>query len=143
MEAELHSLLEAVRLASIESDERGYCEVYTDCRPLVSKIEGYAGNRADWQGYQDSAHWLLNKFDSWEVNYVARSHNEEAHDLARSALKHGRETLQYIEYNYHRMSDETFICQDCGSEFPTSAETNRKMCEYCFHELMGQSETLK
>lgn len=91
MEAELHALLEAVRLASIESEHREYCEVYTDCKPLRGKICGDAGNSEDWQEYQTSALWLLNKFDSWEVNYAPRSSNEEAHDLAREALFEGRE----------------------------------------------------
>lgn len=90
MEAELHALLEAVRLASIESEHREYCEVYTDCKPLRTKICDDAGDSEDWQDYQTSALWLLNKFDSWEVNYTARSSNEEAHELAREALFDGR-----------------------------------------------------
>lgn len=90
MEAELHALLEAVRLAAIESEFRKYCKVYTDAKPLVSKIEGNTGGREDWKEYQQSALWLLNKFDSWKVNYTPRSSNEEAHDLAREALFEGR-----------------------------------------------------
>lgn len=90
MEAELHALLEAVRLASIESEHREYCEVYTDCKPLRTKICGADEERDDWAEYQTSARWLLGKFDSWEVNYAPRSTNEEAHDLAREALFAGR-----------------------------------------------------
>ena len=92
MEAELHALLEAVRLASINSEYREYCEVYTDAKPLVSKICSSHEERDDWEQYRASAHWLLNKFDSWEVNYTARSHNEQAHGLAREALFEGRES---------------------------------------------------
>lgn len=90
MEAELHALLEAVRVASVESDHREYCEVYTDCKPLTKKIHGSDEEREDWATYQSSARWLLDKFDSWEVNYTARSSNEEAHELARAALFEGR-----------------------------------------------------
>jgi len=92
MEAELHALLEAVRLASIESEHREYCEVYTDCKPLRAKICGREDEREDWAEYRTSARWLLNKFDSWEVNYSPRSSNEEAHELARAALFEGRES---------------------------------------------------
>ena len=93
MEAELHALLEAVRLASIDSEYREYCEVYTDAKPLVGKIEGNTGDREDWEQYQQSALWLLNKFDSWEVNWCSRGSNEEAHELARKALYQGRQQL--------------------------------------------------
>jgi ribonuclease HI len=93
MEAELHALLEAVRVASIESEYRESCEVRTDAKPLVSKICGPDETREDWAEYQASARWLLNKFDAWEVNHTSRSHNEDAHDLARKALKEGRESL--------------------------------------------------
>jgi len=90
MEAELHALLEAVRLASLQSEYREYCEVYTDCKPLRDKICGSNEERDDWEEYRVSARWLLDKFDSWEVNYAPRSSNEEAHDLARQALFDGR-----------------------------------------------------
>ena len=93
MEAELHALLEAVRLASIDSEYREYCEVYTDCKPLVTKVCGSQPERDDWAEYRTSAQWLLDKFDSWEVNYTARSHNEQAHELAREALFEGRESV--------------------------------------------------
>jgi ribonuclease HI len=92
MEAELHALLEAVRLASLESEHREYCEVYTDCKPLRDKIYSEKQDREDWEEYRQSAHWLLNKFDSWDVNYAPRSSNGEAHDLARQALFEGRGT---------------------------------------------------
>lgn len=90
MEAELHALLEAVRIASVRSDERECCEVYTDAKPLRNKICAESEQREDWEEYRRSARWLLDKFDSWEVNYAPRSHNEAAHDLAREALFEGR-----------------------------------------------------
>lgn len=93
MEAELHSLLEAVRIASMESEEREYCEVYTDCRPLVRKVRGSEPSRNEWTEYRKSALWLLNKFEAWDVTYKPRSSNEEAHEIARNALAAGRRDL--------------------------------------------------
>jgi len=93
MEAEFHALVEAVRVASIESDERDYCEVYTDCRPLVSKLCGSDEVYDEWDDYRTSANWLLNKFDSWDMYYTSRGNNQDAHNLARKALKEGRESL--------------------------------------------------
>lgn len=93
MEAELHALLEAVRLASIESEYREYCEVNTDCKPLVTKVCGSQPERDDWDQYRTSARWLLNKFDSWEVTHTSRTNNEKAHDLARNGLFEGRDSL--------------------------------------------------
>lgn len=92
MEAELHALLEGVRLASVESKKREYCEVYTDAKPLVSKIEAEENDSDEWEDYRLSALWLLGKFDSWEVNYAPRSSNERAHELAREALFDGRKS---------------------------------------------------
>lgn len=94
MEAELHALLEAVRVASVESSERGHCTVYTDCEPMRGKIYAHDLNRDDWAEYQTSARWLLDKFDSWDVSHTTRSHNEDAHQLAREALKNGRESIK-------------------------------------------------
>jgi hypothetical protein len=93
MEAEFHALVEAVRLASIRSDSREYCEVYTDAKPLVTKICGSESNSGDWADYRASALWLLNKFDDWEVNHTSRRMNGDAHDLAREALFDGRASL--------------------------------------------------
>jgi ribonuclease HI len=90
MEAEFHALVEAVRIASQQCENREYCEVYTDCEPLVRKICGGKETRADWEQYRQSAHWLLNKFDSWNVNHTSRERNEDAHNLAREALFEGR-----------------------------------------------------
>jgi len=91
MEAELHALLEALRVASINFSSDDECVVYTDCQPLRDKIYGNESNSSEWKEYQTSAHWLLNKFDSWEVRWVSRSGNGEAHRLAREALFESRE----------------------------------------------------
>ena len=90
MEAEFHALVEAVRIASQQSEHREYCKVYTDCEPLKRKICGGREERSDWEQYRQSALWLLDKFDSWEITHTPRGNNEDAHDLARKALRHGR-----------------------------------------------------
>ena len=95
MEAELHALLEAVRVASFDSDARSECVVRTDCEPLVRKIRASENERDDWEQYRRSATWLLDKFDDWDVQYVFRSNNQDAHELAREALFEGRERLKY------------------------------------------------
>jgi hypothetical protein len=96
MEGELHALLEAVRLASIDSDARTYCEVYTDAKPLKSKLTEADELSGKWADYRDSAHWLLNKFDDWEIVWCPRQSNEKAHKLAREALAEGRN----VDQNY-------------------------------------------
>jgi ribonuclease HI len=93
MEAEFHALVEAVRVASMESSHREYCEVHTDAQPLTTKLCGSQDESGDWSDYRESAHWLLDKFDSWDVVYTSRSSNETAHGLARKALFNGREHL--------------------------------------------------
>jgi len=91
MEAELHALLEGVRLATQHSGSRRECEVYIDVKPLKHKICGTDEIREDWRQYQQSARWLLDKYDSWTIEHCSRSHNTAAHDLAREALFEGRE----------------------------------------------------
>lgn len=90
MEAELHALLEGVRVASIRSESRGCIIVYTDCKPLVRKLTGSQREYGDWAEYRKSSQWLLNKFECWEVRYCSREKTECAHNLARKALKEGR-----------------------------------------------------
>lgn len=34
-------------------------------------------------------------------------------------------------------SSETFICQDCNTEYRMSMEADDDMCEYCWLELMA------
>jgi len=90
MEVELHALLEAVRVASVKSELRGSITVYTDCKPLVTKLTGCQRETGDWSEYRKSAHWLLDKFEFWEIRHCPRNQNQQAHDLARAALKEGR-----------------------------------------------------
>lgn len=90
MEAELHAVLEAVRVASLESEDREMITIYTDCEPLVRKLGRSENARRDWEQYRQSAHWLFEKFDSWDMKYTSRDNTKEAHDLARAALQSGR-----------------------------------------------------
>lgn len=92
MEAEFLALVEALRVASVHSESRTYCEVYSDCNPLIDKMRGDEVCRDDWRDYYDSCQWLLGKFDDWELNHCDRRHNEDAHELARQALHEGRQS---------------------------------------------------
>lgn len=90
MEAEFHALVEALRVASIESENGTKCEIYSDCEPMVRKMHGDQRLPNDWQKYYESCHWLLGKFDKWELHYCRRNSNTDAHNLARQGLKKGR-----------------------------------------------------
>lgn len=89
MEAEYHALTEGLRVASLESDSRTKVEAYSDCEPLLEKMR-VPDDDADWYDRRRGCHWLLNKFDEWELECVHRSRNEDAHELAREALFEGR-----------------------------------------------------
>lgn len=88
MEAEYYALVEGIRLASFEG--RDSIEVYSDCKPLIQKMRVPDGENEDWYTRRRGAHWLLNKFDSWTLNWVPRDNNESANRLAYEALETGR-----------------------------------------------------
>jgi ribonuclease HI len=90
MEAEYHALVEALRVASVESKSRGYVEAYVDVKPLTSKMRVPDDQSRAWRERRRSFHWLANKFDEWELEAVDRRLNEDAHELAREALFDGR-----------------------------------------------------
>lgn len=92
MDAEYFALVEGVRVATVHSSSRQYCEAYSDAKPLVDKMRGANTNSGKWSDYYVSANWLLDKFDDWSLNYRPREHNEDAHELARMALREGRES---------------------------------------------------
>lgn len=90
MEAEYYALVEGLRVASIESESRMMCEAYTDCKPLTTKMRVPDANSQDWYDRRQGCHWLLNKFDKWELEHISRRTNSRAHELAREALFEGR-----------------------------------------------------
>jgi hypothetical protein len=92
MEAELYALLEAVRVAEREAGSDKSIAIYTDCRPLKRKLCASNERRDDWHTYQQSAHWLLDKFDSWEVRHCSRDKTHTAHDLAKDAFHEAQST---------------------------------------------------
>lgn len=97
MEAEYHALTEALRVASIESDERGTVEVYTDAKPLTKKMRVPDANSEEWRERRRGFHWLANKFDQWDISYVPRSSNTQADELAKQALYEGRRLNSHDE----------------------------------------------
>jgi len=90
MEAEYHALVEALRIASQRFESETCITVWSDCKPLVRKLNGSEDNSNKWQRYREGCLWLLKKFDSWSIEYLPREENKSAHELARLALKQGR-----------------------------------------------------
>lgn len=90
MQAELYALLEGVRVASLHSDKRESITIYTDCRPLKRKICASENDREDWEEYRQSARWILNKFEEWDIHHTSRDMTMQAHNNAQTALDRGR-----------------------------------------------------
>lgn len=91
MEAEFLAVVEGLRIAANRVESREYCEAYSDAKPLTKKLNGSQECSGEWRERRESARWLLDKFDSWNVYYCPRECNEDAHQLARAALLRGRE----------------------------------------------------
>jgi ribonuclease HI len=90
MEAEHLALVEGLRIAANRSESREYCEAYSDAKPLVNKMRGSERCLDEWAERRASCQWLLDKFDSADLYYCPRGCNEDAHELARTALRRGR-----------------------------------------------------
>jgi ribonuclease HI len=90
MEAEYYAVAEALRVASVRSSGCERVTVYSDCKPLLSKLRGDERCYGDWAEYYTSCQWLLGKFAEWELVYCPRENNRDAHELARTALERGR-----------------------------------------------------
>lgn len=93
MEAELLALLEGVRIASLESENRSRCVAYTDAKPLVNKMLYSNPDDEQWQAYRESFLWLIGKFDKSSLYWCQRECNTDAHSLAQRALDEGRREL--------------------------------------------------
>jgi Ribonuclease HI len=91
MEAEYYALLDGLRHANRESE--GAVSVYCDCRPMIDKMRVPDGTNECWYQRRRGAHRLLNKFDSWELNWTPRDNNEDADRLAYEALERGRRSM--------------------------------------------------
>lgn len=91
MEAEYYALLDGLRYARREGTEP--IEVYCDCEPLLEKMR-VPDTDSTWYDRRRGCHRLLNKFDSWDLNWTPRSHNSSADRLAYEALERGRRGLR-------------------------------------------------
>jgi ribonuclease HI len=90
MEAEYYAVAEALRVASVRSGSDDVVTVYSDCKPLLSKLRGDERCDGDWAEYYESCQWLLGKFSESQLVYCPRENNRDAHKLARTALERGR-----------------------------------------------------
>lgn len=88
MEAEYFALLDGLRFARRHST--GEVEVFCDCKPLVEKMRVPDGYSQDWYDRRHGCHRLLQKFESWELEWTPRSGNTGADRLAYEALEEGR-----------------------------------------------------
>lgn len=89
MQAEYFALLDGLRHARRYSDE---VEVFCDCKPLIKKMRVPDGNSQDWYDRRRGCHRLLQKFDSWELEWTPRASNTRADRLAYEALEEGRQS---------------------------------------------------
>jgi len=88
MEAEYYALLDGLRYARRHGT--GEIEVFSDCKPLIEKMR-VPDDDEDWYKRRQGCHRLLNKFDSWELEWTPRSSNSNADRLAYEALEAGRQ----------------------------------------------------
>lgn len=91
MEAEYFALLDGLRHARRE--DTGEVEVYCDCEPLIRKMR-VPDTVEVWHDRRRGCHRLLNKFDSWDLEWTSRNNNSTADRLAYEALEHGRQKSQ-------------------------------------------------
>lgn len=89
MEAEYYALLDGLRHA--RRQDEADIEVFTDCKPLIHKMEEPDADE-DWCARREGCLRLLNKFDSWELEWTPRSSNSTADRLAYQALEEGRQS---------------------------------------------------
>jgi ribonuclease HI len=88
MEAEYFALLDGLRHAKRYDDDS--VSVICDCKPLIQKMREPDAYDQDWYDRRQGCHRLLNKFDSWEMEWTDRSNNHDADRLAYEALEAGR-----------------------------------------------------
>lgn len=88
MEMEYFSLLEGLRHA--KRYDRAEIEVFSDCKPLIEKMR-VPDDDDDWYKRRRGCHRLLNKFESWELEWTPRTSNTNADRLAYEALEAGRQ----------------------------------------------------
>lgn len=87
MEAEYYALLDGLRKARGHGEE---IEVFCDCKPLIEKMRVPDGYNQEWYDRRCGCHRLLNKFESWELEWTPRASNSTADRLAYEALERGR-----------------------------------------------------
>jgi len=91
MQAEHLALMEGLRVATVESNERDELELYTDCEPLVDKMLHDTRNRGDWRERRASYEWMASKWDECSLGSVGRELNKRAHRLAVEAFDNGKQ----------------------------------------------------
>jgi len=89
MEVEYFALLDGLRHARRHGDT---VDVHADCKPMIQKMRVPDGNSQDWYDRRQGCHRLLQKFDSWSMNWMPRSNNSQADRLAYEALEEGRQS---------------------------------------------------
>jgi len=89
MEAEYYALLDGLRFARRHGTDK--IEVFSDCEPLIEKMRTPDSNK-EWRDRRKGCHRLLNKFDTWELEWTPRSTNSRADRLAYEALEKGRQS---------------------------------------------------
>lgn len=89
MEAEYLALKEAVQAAEWIRDTDSHLNLYTDCDPLARKMTQKNGC-AEWNKRYDEFHELASDW-AWHINWIPRTRNREADELASLGLRKGRD----------------------------------------------------
>lgn len=88
MVAEYYALLDGLRHA--RRYDTGEILVYCDCKPLIEKMR-VPDSDDEWYARRKGCQRLLNKFDTWELEWTPRSSNSNADRMAYQALESGRQ----------------------------------------------------
>jgi ribonuclease HI len=89
MESEYYALLDGIREAkAVDRDE---IILHSDCKPLIVKMRAPDKKNDEWENRFYGCRRLLNKFDTWRIEWTPRGNNRHADELARQALDAGRD----------------------------------------------------
>lgn len=94
METEAAAMLQAIKQAKTYSPS--FVAVYSDCMPLVRRVENHYSPRHELKPVYQDIHFELDNVDITNVMYVPREQNKRADELAHRGariIKDRRETV--------------------------------------------------
>lgn len=88
MEAEYLALKEAIKATEWMRENDRNLDLYTDCDPLVGKMEQKNGCK-EWNERYEEFHELASDYN-WTLRWIPRKRNGDADELASLGLRKGR-----------------------------------------------------